>query len=519
MNRTTSGSGIHAVDGLLDKAAVINATTGAQLTYRQLDERSRRFAIYLRAIGLKKGDRVAVLMENDVRMFECYWAAMRSGLIAVPVNWHATPQDIAYMVDNSGAKVIVTSAFLREIAQALTPLLGAGIVRLMVDDAVVGWNSYEQAVSLHRADAPIEDCQGSLMFYSSGTTGRAKGVLKLQPELKFSDGPDPYRKMTIEQFGFSEDTVYFSPAPLYHAAPLGAALTVQFAGGTVVVTEKFDPVESLDALAKYGVTHTSWVPTMFVRMLKLPDHVRESYRFPKLRIAIHGAAPCPVEVKQKMIEWWGPILHEYYGGSEGAGLTMIDSPEWLAHPGSVGRAVVGTLRVCDEDGKELPIGTVGLVYFERDSVVFEYHGDPALTKGSRHPLHDNWATLGDIGHVDTEGYLYLTDRRSFTIISGGVNIYPQIIEDVLSLHPDVFDVAVIGVPNAEMGEEVKAVIQLAQGISPSPELAESLKEFLSGRIARYMLPKSIDFVADIPRLPTGKLAKKVIRDKYWGRTS
>lgn len=518
VDRASSGFGIPAMDGLFDKVAVVNATTGVQLTYRELDERSRRFASFLSANGLVKGDRVAILMENNVRVFECYWAALRSGLVAVPVNWHATPQDIAYMIENSGAKVIITSAFLRDTARVLAPLLSAEIIRLSMDEVMADWSNYDEVVGLHRPDTLVEDSLGNLMFYSSGTTGRAKGVVRHQAEWRFSDGPDPSRQLLIREYGFTTETVYFSPAPLYHAAPLGFALTAQFAGGTIVITEKFDAIESLEVMASYGVTYTHWVPTMFVRMLKLPSEVRGLYRFPLHRTAMHGAAPCPIEVKQKMIEWWGPILKEYYGGSEGAGLTMIDSPDWLAHPGSVGRAVVGTLRVCSEQGEELPIGTVGLVYFERDSAAFEYRGDPEKTRESRHPLHDNWATLGDMGHVDVEGYLYLTDRRSFTIISGGVNIYPQVIEDALALHPDVFDVAVIGVPNTEMGEEVKAVIQLTSGIPPSPELADSMKEFLRMRIARYMVPKSIDFVAHVPRLPTGKLAKKVIRDKYWERS-
>jgi len=276
----------------------------------------------------------------------------------------------------------------------------------------------------------------------------------------------------------------------------------------VLMMPRFDAAEALALVERHAVTHAQFVPTMFVRMLKLPEAERERHDLSSLRAVIHAAAPCPVEVKRRMIEWWGPIIHEYYGGTEGNGITRLNSAEWLAHPGSVGRAKLGIIHVCDE------AGVAGLIYFERDTVTFGYHNDPAKTRGAQHPAHPNWSTLGDIGHVDTEGYLYLTDRQAFMIISGGVNIYPQAIEDALVTHPKVRDAAVIGLPNVDLGEEVRAVVELADDQHPSEELAEELIAYLKLRVARYMVPKAIDFTDDMPRLPTGKLYKKALRDRY-----
>jgi fatty-acyl-CoA synthase len=317
-------------------------------------------------------------------------------------------------------------------------------------------------------------------------------------------------------WGFSADTVYLSPAPLYHAAPATFVLNVQSFGGTVVMMERFDPELALSSIEKHRVTHSQWVPTMFVRMLKLPEEVRRKYDLSSHRIAVHAAAPCPVDVKRQMIEWWGKILLEYYAGTEASGSTFIDSETWLAHPGSVGRAIVGVLHVCDEEGNELPTGEAGLVYFEREAVIFEYHNDPQKTRAGQHPKHPNWAALGDVGYLDAEGFLYLTDRKAFMIISGGVNIYPQAIENALVLHPKVGDVAVFGVPDPDLGEAVKAVIEPAPGIAPTPELAAELMSFARSKLAHYMAPKSIDFIVEMPRLPTGKLYKRILRDKYWG---
>ena len=303
--------------------------------------------------------------------------------------------------------------------------------------------------------------------------------------------------------------------PLYHAAPLAYVMSVQSFGGTVVMMERFDAEQALALIEKYRVTHSQWVPTMFVRMMKLPEEARARHDLSSHQVAIHAAAPCPVEVKRQMIEWWGPILYEYYAGTEGSGSTFITSEDWLEHPGSVGRAALGVLHICDENGAELPVGETGLVYFERETPTFEYHNDPGKTADARHPQHPNWNALGDVGYLDADGYLYLTDRKSFMIISGGVNIYPQAIEDLLVTHPKVADVAVFGIPHPEMGEAVKAVIEPAPGHAPSDELAEELLAYAKERLAHYMAPRSIDFIEEMPRLPTGKLYKRLLRDAYW----
>jgi fatty-acyl-CoA synthase len=319
----------------------------------------------------------------------------------------------------------------------------------------------------------------------------------------------------MNRYGFSADTVYLSPAPLYHAAPLGYVTNVQGFGGTVVMMQHFDPEQALRFIEAYGVTHSQWVPTMFVRMLKLPAEARTVYDLSSHRCAIHAAAPCPVDVKRQMIEWWGPIIEEYYAGTEGTGATIISSADWMAHPGSVGRASLGILHICDEEGVELPVGESGLIYFEREQRTFAYHNDEAKTRAALHPAHDNWMSLGDVGYVDADGYLYLTDRKAFMIISGGVNIYPQAIEDALILHPKVGDVAVFGVPHEEMGEEVKAVVEPAPGVAPTPELAVELLAFARDHLAHYMAPRSVDFIEEMPRLPTGKLYKRLLKDSYW----
>jgi long-chain acyl-CoA synthetase len=289
---------------------------------------------------------------------------------------------------------------------------------------------------------------------------------------------------------------------------------VQALGGTVVMMEHFDPEQALAAIEQYSVTHSQWVPTMFIRMLKLPEEVRLRYDVSSMRAAVHASAPCPVEVKHAMIEWWGPVLEEYYASQEAAGITMISTEEWLRKPGSVGRPVLGDVRICDELGEELPVGEVGTIYFARDEVPFVYHDDPAATAAVQHPEHETWSAPGDLGRVDEDGYLYLTDRRAFMIISGGVNIYPQEVEDLLALHPAVADVAVIGVPDEDMGEAVKAVVQAAPGSTPGPELARELVSHLRGRLAGYKLPRSVDFVDELPRTPTGKLAKTRLIEHY-----
>jgi len=496
-----------------EKPAVVMAGTGETVTYRQLDERSIRLARVWRDAGLQRGSHVALVADNHPRYFEVYWAAIRSGLYLTAVNRYLSADEAAYIVNDCGAEAIVVSSAVSQLAQDLVPLLDGCPLRHAFGGPVEGYESYEDAVAAVTADPLDDQPVGATMLYSSGTTGRPKGIKRPLPERQI-DEPDPTGRGVSGAFGMSADTVYLSPAPLYHAAPLAFTAGVQALGGTVVVMEKFDPVDCLAAIEHHEVTAAQFVPTMFVRMLKLDPEVRARYDLSSLRTAIHAAAPCPVEVKRQMIEWWGPILIEYYAGTEGNGSTIITSEQWLAHPGSVGRPAVGAIHICDESGAELPTGEAGTVYFEQARMPFEYHGDPEKTRNAQHPEHPNWSTLGDVGYLDDEGYLYLTDRKAFMIISGGVNIYPQEIEDALVLHPSVADVAVFGVPDEDMGETVQAVVEPAAGVEPSPALAQELTEYLRQRIAHYKVPRRVDFIDEMPRLPTGKLYKRVLRDRY-----
>jgi long-chain acyl-CoA synthetase len=503
-----------------DKPAVIMAESGAVMTYAQLNDRSNRLAQYLYDQGLRRGDHIAVLMENNIRFVEVCWAALRSGLYFTTINRYLPADEAAYIVQDCEARVLVTSMAKADIAGSLADLIPTCPRRLMVDGVIDGWESYEAAIAAFPPEPLAQEFLGESMLYSSGTTGRPKGILRPLTNLTPSQGGE-LRLARLQRYRGSADMVYLSPAPLYHAAPNAYVLSTQFMGGIVVVMERFDALEALRLIERHKVTHSQWVPTMFVRMLKLPKEEREQFDLSSHQVAIHAAAPCPVEVKRQMIEWWGPILYEYYAGTEGSGSTFIESEDWLAHPGSVGRAALGTLHICDENGRELPPGEAGTVYFEREEIPFVYHNDPAKTRAAQHPDHPTWSALGDVGYLDADGYLYLTDRKAFMIISGGVNIYPQAIEDVLIGHPKVADVAVVGVPHAEMGEAVQAVVEAAPGIQPSRALAEELIAFARERMAHYTVPRGIDFIEEMPRLPTGKLYKRGLRDEYWqaGRLS
>ena len=499
-----------------DKPAYLMAGSGETVTYRQLDAQSNRIAQLFRSLGLKAGDHIALFLENNARFFEICWGAQRAGLIYTAISSRLTAAEVDYIVSDCGARLFVTSRYLADKAAELAPLMTGVAHRYMVDGTLPGYESWEEMVARQPAEPIADQVGGYDMLYSSGTTGRPKGVLPVV-EPQPIDAESPLLTLTRKVYGMSEDTIYLSPAPLYHAAPLRFNMSVMRLGGTSVIMEHFDAEEFLRLIEAHKITHSQLVPTMFVRFLKLPDAVRLKHDVSSLRCAIHAAAPCPIPTKEKMIEWWGPVVWEYYGGTEGNGLTMCNSAEWMAHKGTVGRAVIGTLRICDEEGNELPAGESGTVYFA-DGRKFEYHNDPKKTAESRHPR--GWTTLGDVGYVDADGFLHLTDRKAFMIISGGVNIYPQEAENLLITHPKVMDCAVFGVPNADFGEEVKAVVQPRDMEEAGPALADQLMAFCRRHLADIKCPRSIDFEAELPRHPTGKLYKRLLRDRYWqGRES
>ena len=494
-----------------EKIAFAMCESGEQVSFRQLDERANQVAQVLRALGIQSGDHVAMVLKNERRFLEACFGMDRAGVYYSTLNSRLTVDEIRYIVRDCGARLLLVSAELPELVSALRETFADRLAFFVVGEtphAHEAWNPRVDAAPT----APIADgAQGLDMLYSSGTTGRPKGVKWPRP-----DTPPGHPTMLVNLLGplfsYGPDCRYLSPAPLYHAAPLRHSMTVIKLGGTVHVMESFDALRALQIIEAQRITHAQWVPTMFVRMLKLPEAVRQSVDVSSLRVAVHAAAPCPVDVKEKMLDWWGPILIEYYAGTENNGFCCITAQEWLLHRGSVGRATQGVLHICDDQGEELPVGEAGLVYFS-DGPQFSYHRDPERTAQATHPR--GWTTLGDIGRLDTEGYLYLVDRKSFMIISGGVNIYPQEIEDLLLAHPQVLDVAVVGVPNEDLGEEVKAVVQPMVASDAGPALAQALIDYCRGHLASFKCPRSVDFDLNLPRHPTGKLYKRAVRDRYW----
>lgn len=507
------------VDEQPDKPAVIMGRSGT-ISYRELDNRSTQLARFLRDAGLERGDHLAIFMENQPRFLEVVWAALRSGLYITPINSFLTAPEVAYILDDCGAEALVTSRARADVVSELKVENEVQRVhtRLMVDGTIPGFDAYETAIEEKSPDRMNDETAGRYMFYSSGTTGRPKGITGPLPDRHPSDNHAEAPLGALYQF--HKDMVYLSPAPMYHAAPLAFSNAVLCFGGTVVMMEKFDPEFALSLIERNGVTHSQWVPTMFSRMLKLGESARMGYDLSSLEVAIHAAAPCPVPVKRSMIEWWGPIVYEYYAGSEGNGSTFINSEDWLKKPGSVGRPLGVEIHIVDDQGADLPVGETGGVYFS-GAGDFEYHNAPEKTAASKLP--GGRSTLGDVGYLDEDGYLFLTDRKAYMIISGGVNIYPQEIEDHLITHPKVADVAVFGVPNQDFGEEVKAVVQPMPGFEPGSEahdgLSDELIAFCREALAGFKIPRSIDFEAELPRLPTGKLYKRLLRDRYWGKDS
>ncbi len=501
-----------------DKPAVIMARTGETVTYAQLDARSNQGAQLFRSLGLKRGDAIALMLENSAQFHAICFAAQRSGLFYTAMSTRLSPSEAAYIVQDCGAKIFIASSSLAPLADATRAANPQLQHAFAVGGVIPGFTSWEVQTDTQPATPIVDQSAGRDMLYSSGTTGRPKGIKAALLDDAF-DAPTQLLMSTAALYGFNPETRYLSPAPLYHAAPLRFTMTLIRLGGTVVIMEKFDETAALAHIEAYKITHSQWVPSMFVRMLKLPVSTRARYDLSSLKVAIHAAAPCPISAKEQMIAWWGPVLFEYYAGTEGNGFVACNSAEWLAHKGTVGRAITGELRIVGEDGTLLPPGSdnPGTIYFA-NAPSFEYHNDPEKTAASRSP--EGWSTLGDVGYLDVDGFLYLTDRKAHMIISGGVNIYPQEVEDLLITHPRIADAAVIGVPSEDFGEEVKAVVQPLDWADATPAFAAELIAFCRANISHVKAPRSIDFERELPRHPTGKLYKRLIRDRYWqGRAS
>ncbi|MCW2525672.1 MAG: Acyl-CoA synthetase (AMP-forming)/AMP-acid ligase [Pseudonocardiales bacterium] len=496
-------------DAPRNKVALVMGTSGQTMDFGTLERDSNDVARLLGSLGLEFGDHIAILFGNEPELFPVAWAAQRSGLYFTPINWHLTAEEAAYVVADCGAKVLIASAGRLELVRTIQ----AAIPELQVvifGEADPGLDSAETRIAA-LGDAPLpEQWAGFAMFYSSGTTGRPKGILRPAVRLPV-DAPNPIDVLMRDLYGLGPDSIYLSTGPLYHAAPFGWSTSVQRRGGTAVVMERFDALQTLELIERYRVTHVQFVPTMMTRLLRLDEADRNRFDLSSLQTVIHAAAPCPVDVKRRIIDWFGPIVWEYYAGSEGNGYFAINSRDWLEHPGSVGRSMLGETHILDDEGRELAPGEVGTIWFA-GTAAFEYHNDPDKTAGA---FNDRgWSTLGDVGHLDTEGYLYLSDRRVDLIISGGVNIYPQEVENALTQHESVFDAAVIGLRDEEMGQRVFAVVQAEPGVATGPELAEELIAFCQSHLARFKCPREIVFVDELPRLPSGKLLRRRVRDSF-----
>lgn len=498
-----------------DKVAVAMVTSGETVTYGELEQRANRGAHALRHLGLGKGDTLAIACNNRLEFFDIYWAAQRAGVILVLISARLKLDEISYIVNDSGASVLLVSDAMPTLARAAeTARQSMPGLDWVVTIGPVGSLPDWQALCAAQPATLIGDEEiGGRMVYSSGTTGKPKGI-KFTSAVGSPVQPNPAAILFNRLYGLGSDTVYLSPAPLYHSAPMGMTAGIQSVGGTAIIMSKFDAEEFLKAIERWKVTALMAVPTMFIRLLALPPEVRARYDLSSLKTVIHASAPCPVPVKRAMIDWLGPIIDEFYAGSEGNGHVTISSAEWLAHPGSVGKAVVGAIHICDDAGIELPTGQTGTIYFSGGKPV-SYYNDPAKTASAHNPLHPEWSTMGDVGRVDEERYLYLSDRKDFMIITGGVNVYPQEVEDLLITHPAVADAAVFGVPHPDFGEEVKAVIQPKRWEQATDDLAKELIGWCRERLADVKCPRSMDFERELPRAETGKLYKKELKARYW----
>ena len=489
-----------------DQPAVIIDPAGDRISYSELERRSRQAA---RLIQAAKGG-VALFMGNHLRFAEICWASFRSGVYFTPVNVQLKVAEAAFVINDSGARVVFTTSRQQEVASRLRSECPNVARWIMVDGAAPGFAPYEAAIGAF-SDAPLfGEEEGSAMIYSSGTTGRPKGIQRPLTHLASGSTLFGVSPTVADAYGLTGESVALITAPLYHSSGLTRLMMCLGLGASVVVMERFEAQGALDAIERYRITHSLWVPTMFIRLLRLPERQRKGADIGSMIGATLGSGPCSVSVKEAMIAWWGPIITETYGGTEGNGMTSISSAEALDHPGSVGRPVFGEIHILDDDGKEVSTGESGIVYFSGGRP-FEYHNDPVKTASAY--VKDGWSTLGDVGHLDAEGYLYLTDRAADLIVSGGVNIYPREVEETLSQHPAVDDVAVIGVPNEEFSEEVKAIVVPAPAW-PTDDLPRQLIDFCRERLAHYKCPRSVDLVEALPRHRTGKLLKRELRARY-----
>jgi long-chain acyl-CoA synthetase len=507
-----------------DRLVCVMAGSGESITYAQFEQRTNRLAHLLRSEGLQRLDHFAIFMENHARYLECNGAGERTGLYYTCINSYLTADEVAYIVDNSESQLLITSIAKWPVARAALAqckrvkrclVVGGGDTIRALDDERV--RDFDDATAPYPGTPIADEWLGTPMLYSSGTTGRPKGILRPLPENPPSQ-PMPLFHFLNKIWQCEDGMRYLSPAPLYHAAPQANVSLAVRNGGTVVVMEHFDAEQCLALIEQHRITHIQLVPTMFSRMLKLPEAVRRRYDVSSLKIAVHAAAPCPIPVKEQMIDWWGPIIHEYYGATEGLGFAACNSEEWLAHRGTVGKVLLGELHVLDEAHQLVPRGQAGELWF-KTATPFVYFNDPERTRQSRSE-DGTMTTVGDVGYVDDDGYVHLTDRSTFMIVCGGVNIYPQECENLLITHPQVADAAVFGVPNDDLGEEVKAVVQAMPGVTTDEHFAQSLIAFCRQHLAPMKCPRSIDFTEALPRLPTGKLYKRPLRDRYWqGRGS
>ena len=493
-----------------DQRAGILASTGQTYSYAELEASTNRFAHLFRSIGLNRGDSIVLICENHFRFYELTWAAHRAGLYFTPVSWHSTAEEIAYVIDNAEAKAFIASSRFAEVAKKAISLTGQDMTALSVLGEIEGFENAEALAATLPATPISDESSGREMLYTSGTTGKPKGVI--YPLTGLPIDHTAMDDMALHHEGYGPGAVILAPGPLYHASPLMASRAAHRFGGTTLIIDKFDAEKTLEYIETYKVTHMICVPTHFIRLMKLPEDIRRKYDVSSVTCIMHTGAPCPVDVKHAMIEWFGPVIIEIYSGTEQIGGTLIRSQEWLEHPGSIGKAPGGNAHILDEATWEvLPPNEIGVLYFDSGKD-FKYHSDDAKTKSLYSP--QGWRTYGDIGRMDEDGYIYLTDRKSNMIISGGVNIYPQESENRLITHPKVDDVAVFGIPNAAFGEEVKAVVQLAKGSTPSKAVEEELIAYCKEVLAGFKCPRSIDFQERLPRQDNGKLYKQKLIEMY-----